>query len=65
MCKRSVYDQYNKKLDEEHEGLIWTTPNMNTWYRNSSGRVVSIMPWRLVDYWTMTQEPSLDDYNIG
>tara|TARA_Y100001960_G_C14779379_1_gene885490 strand:- start:3277 stop:5178 length:1902 start_codon:yes stop_codon:yes gene_type:complete len=64
-CKRSVYDQYNKKLDEEHEGLIWTTPNMNTWYRNSSGRVVSIMPWRLVDYWTMTQEPSLDDYNIG
>ena len=63
-CKREVYDTYNQKLDAEHEGLIWTTPNMNTWYRNASGRVVSIMPWRLVDYWEMTQEPTLDDYYL-
>ena len=63
-CKRSSYDKYNHKLDKEHDGLIWTTPGINTWYRNSSGRVVSIMPWRLVDYWQMTEEPSFNDYNV-
>ncbi len=64
-CKRDSYELYNNKLDEEHENLIWTTPGIDTWYRNSSGRVVSIMPWRLVDYWDMTKEPDFDDYIVN
>ena len=35
---------------------------MSTWYRNDNGRVFSIMPWRLVDYWSMTHDPNLNDY---
>lgn len=34
---------------------------MSTYYRNRRGRVVSVMPWRLVDYWAMTHEPRLDE----
>ena len=42
--------------DAAHERMIWTHPGMSTYYRNANGRVVTVMPWRLVDYWQMTHE---------
>ncbi len=60
-CREDVYDDYVERLDAAHGELIWTHPGMDTWYRNRSGRVVSIMPWRLVDYWRMTREPNPAD----
>ena len=62
--KRSVHDAYNDRVDAEHAELVWTHPGMTNWYRNASGRVFSPMPWRLVDYWTMTQTPDLTEFDI-
>lgn len=42
--------------DAAHEQMIWTHPGMSTYYRNGNGRVVTVMPWRLVDYWKMTHD---------
>ncbi len=53
---------YNDAFDAEHEHLIWSTDGLRNWYRNDAGRVVVIMPWRLVDYWAMTHDPDLDHY---
>jgi len=36
---------------------------MTTYYRNTSGRVFSAMPWRFVDYWAMTHDPDLGEYH--
>jgi len=55
---------YNDRHDAEHEQLIWSHPGMTNWYRNDAGRVVVIMPWRLVDYWSMTHDPDLAHYVI-
>ncbi|MFR9804373.1 hypothetical protein ACL02T_19095 [Pseudonocardia sp. RS010] len=44
--------------------MIWTHPGMRNWYRNAAGRVVSALPWRIVDYWRMTREPDLREYRI-
>lgn len=63
--KQSVHDEYVRRVDTEHEGLIWTHPGMSTYYRNNKGRVVSVMPWRLVDYWAMTHEPDLSEYDLS
>ena len=63
-CLQEIHDQYNKKLDDEHSELIWTHPGMNSWYKNKSGRIVSIMPWRLVDYWQFTHKPNLTDFKV-
>jgi 4-hydroxyacetophenone monooxygenase len=35
---------------------------VNNWYRNKAGRVVSVMPWRLVDYWQETLAPQWDQF---
>jgi 4-hydroxyacetophenone monooxygenase len=60
--RKNVHDDYVRKVDAEHEAMIWTHPGMTTYYRNKSGRVFSAMPWRFVDYWAMTHDPDLGQY---
>lgn len=60
-CSRTAFEDYNQAVDEAHERMIWTHTGMDTWYRNSKGRVVTNSPWRLVDYWNMTRAPDVDD----
>lgn len=60
--RQSVHDDYISKVDAEHEQMIWTHPGMSAYYRNSRGKVFSVMPWRLVDYWEMTHDPDMTDY---
>ena len=59
---RDAHDEYIRKVDAEHEQLIWSHPGMTTYYRNKQGRVFSAMPWRFVDYWAMTHDPDLNQY---
>jgi 4-hydroxyacetophenone monooxygenase len=60
--RQDAHDQYVRKVDIEHEQLIWTHPGMTTYYRNKQGRVFSAMPWRFVDYWEMTHDADLSQY---
>jgi 4-hydroxyacetophenone monooxygenase len=62
--RQDVHDDYVRKVDVEHEAMIWTHPGMTTYYRNKSGRVFSAMPWRFVDYWAMTHDADLDRYHL-
>ena len=62
--RADVTAEYTASLDEAHEDLIWTHGGLRNWYRNDAGRVVAIMPWRLVDYWRMTHDPDLDDFVV-
>ncbi|MCX7273533.1 MAG: NAD(P)-binding domain-containing protein [Burkholderiales bacterium] len=62
--RRAVHDDYNARVDAEHADLVWTHPGMRNWYRNDRGRVFSPMPWRLVDYWRMTHQPDLAEYEV-
>ena len=62
--RQDVLDEYVRKVDIEHEAMIWTHPGMTTYYRNKHGRVFSAMPWRFVDYWAMTHDADLDRYRL-
>jgi 4-hydroxyacetophenone monooxygenase len=62
--RRDVCDEYNQRVDEAHSKMVWTHPAMETWYRNARGRVVTNSPWRLIDYWKMTREVNLTDYDL-
>ena len=62
--RQEIHDDYVRKVDAEHETMIWTHPGMTTYYRNKSGRVFSAMPWRFVDYWAMTHDVDLNRYNV-
>ena len=62
--RTEVHDDYNESVDREHAQLVWAHPGMNNWYKNAKGRVFAPMPWRLVDYWSLTRQPTLSDYHI-
>ncbi|TCK21754.1 flavin-containing monooxygenase [Pseudonocardia endophytica] len=59
-----VEREYVRRHDEAHARMVWTHPGMTNWYRNADGRVVSTMPWRIVDYWRMTHEADLDEFVV-
>jgi 4-hydroxyacetophenone monooxygenase len=63
-CRQEVHDDYVARVDAAHAELIWTHPGMTTYYRNRFGRVISVSPWRLVDYWAMTHDPDLSDFEL-
>jgi 4-hydroxyacetophenone monooxygenase len=62
--KPDVADDYTKRVDSRHDELVWTSPGLASYYRNSRGRVTSANPWRLVDYWTMTHDCDLENYLV-
>lgn len=59
-----IYASYNRRLEEKHEQLVWSHPDVDSWYKNSRGRVVSVSPWRLVDYFHMTRQPQMSEFNL-
>ena len=61
-ASQAAQEKYMQAYNERHADMIWMHEGVNTYYRNSKGRVYSVMPWRLVDYWNMTRTPNLDDY---
>jgi len=63
-CKQDVHDAFDERLQETLAKMVWSHPGMDSWYKNSKGRVTTTSPWRLVDYWKWTREPDLDDYEL-
>ena len=61
-CRRDVHDEYNERVDAEHERMIWRHPKVHSYYNNVHGRVTTNAPWRLIDYWRMTRRPDLADF---
>jgi 4-hydroxyacetophenone monooxygenase len=61
-CPPELAADYTRRVDAAHDTMIWTHPGMTNWYRNDAGRVVSVLPWRIVDYRAMTANPSIDDF---
>ncbi len=64
-CRPEVHDAYNARCDAAHQNMVWSHPGMNNWYRNAAGRVFANSPWRLLDYWSMTAEPEMNDYIVA
>jgi 4-hydroxyacetophenone monooxygenase len=61
--RKEIHDAYTAEVDRKHEGMIWTHPGMSTYYRNSKGRVVVCNPFRVIEFWNMTEEADLSDYH--
>jgi 4-hydroxyacetophenone monooxygenase len=63
--KDDVFNDYNVKVDEILNKTVWAHHKVHSWYKNARGRVFFNSPWRLVDYWKLTDKPELDDYLIN
>ncbi|TSD40252.1 NAD(P)/FAD-dependent oxidoreductase [Rhodococcus sp. KBS0724] len=57
-------NDYNHQLDQRLGEMVWSVSPAGTWYRNSTGRVTTNMPWTSFEYWAMTQKVNLDDFTL-
>jgi 4-hydroxyacetophenone monooxygenase len=60
--RADVYNDYNERVDRAHEAMVWTHQGMDTYYRNSKGRIVVNNPFRIVDVWRDTEAAKSDDF---
>ena len=63
-AREEANDNYNELVDERHAQTVWTHPGMSTYFKNSKGRVVFVMPFLNVEYWDMVKKVNLDDYTL-
>ncbi|KAE8331451.1 hypothetical protein BDV39DRAFT_201102 [Aspergillus sergii] len=61
--KQSVYDSYNRELDDAQRPLIWEDKGRG-YFVNQHGRQSVNMPWTSEQYHARVVQPSLDDYEI-
>jgi 4-hydroxyacetophenone monooxygenase len=62
--KLEATDDYNQRVDDLHAVSVWTHPKVQSYYRNSKGRVIYLMPFRNLEYWEMTEKPDLENYEL-
>lgn len=63
-CKKEINVEYNEEVQRLSENLAWGHPDVDSWYKNSKGRVVNNSPFCLQEYWVRTHDPDFDNYII-
>ncbi len=63
--RREAFDRYVAEVDDRLARSVWSTPGISSWFKNSSGRVTTNSPWRLVEYWQMTRCMDPTDYTFS
>jgi len=63
-AKEDVTERYNELVDEVHSKTVWTHPGFGTYYRNSKGRVIFVMPFLNLEYWEFTRRSDFENYNF-
>ncbi|WP_182523555.1 flavin-containing monooxygenase [Nocardioides dongkuii] len=64
--RQEVYDDYYERTQAELKTYVWSSPHIeHNFYKNAEGDVHVLSPWRLVDFWTWTRAPDLDDYELS
>jgi 4-hydroxyacetophenone monooxygenase len=63
--RAEVNEAYNNEVQAISQTLAWGHPNVESWYKNSAGRVVNNSPYSLQRFWEITHDLELDDYHLS
>ena len=62
--RSEVHDEFNAAVDAENARMAWGVSDVNSWYKNASGRVSQNWPFTLLEYWQRTKAPDPADYTL-
>jgi 4-hydroxyacetophenone monooxygenase len=62
--RAQVHDEFNAAVDAENARMAWGASDVNSWYKNASGRVSQNWPFTLLEYWQRTKAPDPADYVV-
>lgn len=58
-------DSYNEEVQSISRNLAWGHPGVESWYKNSEGRVVNNSPYSNLEYWVRMHEAEPELYRLG
>lgn len=62
--REEPFEDYNRELDDTNNAMVYAMDGVESYYRNSTGRVVTNSPWAVPDYFARTSAPNLADYDV-
>jgi 4-hydroxyacetophenone monooxygenase len=63
--RADVHDEFNRRVDEQNAVMAWGASDVNSWYKNNTGRVTQNWPFTLLEYWERTLEPDAGEYILS
>jgi len=64
--RADVHERYAAWHQEEISQLVWAHPSIHhSHYKNPQGKVFTLSPWPIDQYWEMTRELDPDDYIVS
>ncbi|AIL62265.1 flavin-containing monooxygenase [Pseudomonas alkylphenolica] len=63
--KAQVFESYNQRVDQANGLRAWGFSRVNSWYKNSKGRVTQNFPFNAVEFWHRTHEVQATDYCLS
>lgn len=57
-------DEYNEEVQTLSKNLAWGHPGVESWYKNSDGKVVNNSPFSNLEYWSRTHDAEPDTYRM-
>jgi 4-hydroxyacetophenone monooxygenase len=64
--KPEAHDDYADRYQKEIGGLVWSHPSIaHSHYKNSKGKVFTLSPWPLDQYWEWTRHVERTHYEFG
>ncbi len=62
--KEQVCKEFNREIDVANQKMAWGASSVNSWYKNSKGRVSQNWPYTLHEYWKRTSNLSPEDFDF-
>lgn len=63
--RSDVHDDYFKRYQEEIGQLLWSHPSIaHSHYKNPNGRIFTLWPWSVDQYWEWTRVVDPEDYAV-
>ena len=59
-----AYTRYSERVDEANAHRAWGFSKVNSWYKNSKGRVAQNYPFSSAELWQRTSKVALADYHV-
>ena len=63
---KDAHDEYAERYQQEIGQLVWSHPSItHSHYKNPQGKVYTLSPWPIDQYWEWTRAVNSDDYTIA
>jgi 4-hydroxyacetophenone monooxygenase len=59
-----INDEYNREVQDISRNLAWGHPGVESWYKNSDGKVVNNSPFSNLEYWSRTHDVEPNRYEV-